>query len=151
MAIMVLYRCPLRPPGTGQNEDRVQGFFDRHTFPEASGLGVEISNSSAIGRPLTGPSLETICCAGKLQRCHYLFVPYREDMCEGKICVGRGVQVLARMAAGKEAKGRKPAFSFMRALQWVCVGVGPGEQQEENSEKSVLETIIEPWESLQFL
>ena len=48
LMIVVSCTCPLRKPGTGENEDKVQVSIISHLFPEARGLGIKISRACGL-------------------------------------------------------------------------------------------------------
>ena len=46
LTIVVWGTCPLRHPGSGQNEDKVEVSIISHLFPDTRGLGNEMSSTS---------------------------------------------------------------------------------------------------------
>lgn len=67
LAIVVWCACPLRYPGTGQNQDRVQGSFISHSFPALMGLGVKVFGVS-VATTLPSHSFVVTYRAGTLRR-----------------------------------------------------------------------------------
>lgn len=48
LAIVVWCTCPLKHSGIGQIKDMIQGPITSHLFPEARGLGVEMSTAGGL-------------------------------------------------------------------------------------------------------
>ena len=48
LMLMVQCTCPFRNPGTRQNEDKIKVSIINHLFPEARGLGADLSSTSGL-------------------------------------------------------------------------------------------------------
>ena len=122
---MVWCTCPIRHPRTGQNKDRVQVSFIRHSFPEARCLGFKVFLVSILENVYDNKpshSLDVNCFARRLQR-YYLLVPYKENICylHYKACVEwDGDSGPSKNQIRKRAKDKIGAF-LMGTLQFPCL------------------------------
>ena len=108
-----------QPLGTGPNKMSAQVSFISHLCPRArsswhGGVQSQWSLETHV-MTLPGHSLDVTYCAGSLQRYHYHFVPYKEDICclHYKACVewdeGAGP---SKNRSWKRSKRKKKAVFF---------------------------------------